>query len=127
MRKGDIYFIEFGKSKDSFSFGKNRSTLIFQTDKLNFAVEEEIYDYFLVMPLSTKKDIVTNEFRFPIKARDELKEDSFIIVNSICFLHKRYFKKKLTQLTESEIKNIEQILKNVFDMEETKLGIKAKF
>jgi len=98
MRKGDIYLVEFGKSKDSFSFGKNRPALIFQTDKLNFAVEENIYDYFLVMPLSTKKDIVTDEFRFLIKAKDDLKEDSFVVVNSICFLHKQHFKKNLHSL-----------------------------
>ena len=117
MRKGDIYLVEFGKSKDSFSFGKNRPALIFQTDKLNFAVEEGIYDYFLVMPLSTKRDIVTDEFRFFIKARDGLKEDSFIVVNSICFLHKRYFKRKLTKLDDLEMQEIEKILQNVFDIQ----------
>ncbi len=116
MRKGDIYLVEFGRSKDSFSFGKNRPALIFQTDKLNFAVKEGIYDYFLVMPLSTKKDIVTDEFRLLIKARDGLKEDSFIVVNSICFLHKRYLKKRLAKLDEFEIESVEKILRNVFDI-----------
>ena len=42
MLKGDIYLVDFGKSKDSFSFGKNRPAIIFQTDKLNYAVNEEI-------------------------------------------------------------------------------------
>ena len=61
MIKGDIYLVDFGRSKDSFSFGKKRPALIFQTDKLNYAVEEGLYDYFLVIPLSTKDDILTND------------------------------------------------------------------
>jgi len=120
MKKGDIYLVEFGKSRDSFEFGKSRPVVIFQTDKLNLAVKEEIYNYFLVIPLSTKDDIVTQEFRLPIKARDSLKQDSFVVCNSICFLHKKYFKQKLTILNEDEVINIENILKNVFDFKENK-------
>ena len=116
MRKGDIYLVEFGKSRDSFEFGKSRPVVIFQTDKLNFAVEEDIYDYFLVIPLSTKEDILTDEFRLPIDARDGLKKDSFVVCNSICFLHKKYFKQKLSSLNEDEIDEVETIFKNVFDM-----------
>ncbi len=116
MRKGDIYLVEFGKSRDSFEFGKSRPVVIFQTDKLNFAAEENIYDYFLVIPLSTKKDILTDEFRLHLKARDDLKQDSFLVCNSVCFLHKKYFKQKLSALEENEISEVENILKNVFDM-----------
>ena len=118
MRKGDIYLVEFGKSRDTFEFGKSRPVVIFQTDKLNLSVEEDMYDYFLVIPLSTKKDILTEEFRLKIEARDELKQNSFAVCNSICFLHKKYFKQKLSSLNENEIDEIENIFKNVFDMRE---------
>jgi mRNA-degrading endonuclease toxin of MazEF toxin-antitoxin module len=116
MLKGDIYLVDFGKSKDSFSFGKNRPAIIFQTNKLNYAVEEKIYDYFLVIPLSTKNDIVTDEFRVKIKKRDYLQEDSFAVVNSICFLHKKYLQTKLATLDDDEIVQIEKIIKTVFDI-----------
>jgi len=114
--KGDIYLVNFGKSRDSFSFGKSRPAIIFQTDKLNFAVKEGIYNYFLVIPLSSKDDIVTSDFRYKITKREKLKDDSFAVVNSICFLHKKFFKEKLSKLTDDEIKDIESILKDVFDM-----------
>ena len=117
MLKGDIYLVDFGKSKDSFSFGKIRPVIIYQTDKLNYAVDEDIYDYFIVIPLSTQNDIVTKEFRINIKARDGLKEDSFAVVNSLCFLHKKYLKQKLSSLTQSEIIQIDNALKNLFDMD----------
>ena len=117
MLKGDIYLVDFGKSKDSFSFGKTRPAIIYQTNKLNYAVSEDIYDYFIVIPLSTKNDIVTDEFRIKIKARDKLENDSFAVVNSLCFLHKKYLKQKLSTLTQSEILQIGSALKNLFDMD----------
>ncbi len=116
MLKGDIYLVDFGRSKDSFSFGKSRPAIIMQTDKLNYAVKEGIYDYFLVIALSTKNDIVTSDFRVKIPLREELKEDSYVVVNSICFLHKKYLKKRLATLNDEEIKKIEDIIKEVFDI-----------
>ena len=116
MLKGDIYIVDFGKSKDSFSFGKNRPAIIFQTNKLNYAVKEGIYNYFLVIPLSTKNDIVTSDFRVKITKRDNLKQDSFAVVNSICFLDKKFLKEKVATLTDKEIIEIENILRDVFDI-----------
>lgn len=117
MRRGDICLVEFGKSKNSFEFGKNRPVLIMQTDKLNFAVNEDIYDYFLVIPLSTKDDIVTQEFRYEIKSRDSLEKDSFIVCNSICFLHKRYLKSKLASISDKELKEVGNIVKEVLEID----------
>ena len=116
MLKGDIYLADFGKSKDSFSFGKKCPVIIFQTDKLNYAVSENIYDYFLVIPLSTQNDILTEEFRVKISKRDNLKEDSFAVVNSMCFLNKKYMKEKLASLKDEEIIQIEETIKMVFDL-----------
>jgi mRNA-degrading endonuclease toxin of MazEF toxin-antitoxin module len=116
MKKGDICLVEFGKSRDTFEFGKERPAVIFQTDKLNFAVKEGIYDYFLVIPLSTKGDIVTEDFRLKILKREKLENDSYVVCNSICFLHQKYIKVKLATLTDKEISNIENMLKDVFDL-----------
>ena len=116
MTKGDIYLADFGKSKNSFEFGKKRPVLIFQTDKLNMAVEAGIYDYFLVIPLSTKGDIVTEEFRYPITKREMLQQESFAVCNSICFLPKKALKNKIGSLNAKECVEVETILKNLFDM-----------
>jgi len=118
MIKGDIYLADLGRSKNSFEFGKKRPVLIFQTDKLNLAVKEGIYDYFLVIPLSTKNDIVTDEFRYKISKREMLKEESYAVCNSICFLPKDTLKNKIASLDGKECLKIESILKNLFDMVE---------
>lgn len=116
MKRGDVYLVDFGKSKESFSFGKKRPVIIYQTDKLNYAVAEEIYDYFLVIPLSTQSDILTDEFRVRIAARDALDRASYAVVNSLCFLHKDSFHQKLTHITEEEDAEIKRALMDVFDL-----------
>ncbi len=116
MIKGDIYLANFGNSKNSFEFGKKRPVLIFQTDKLNLAVQEGIYDFFLVIPLSTKKDIVTDEFRYEISKREMLKEESYAVCNSICFLPKAALQEKIGSLNAKECLQVELILRNLFDM-----------
>ena len=115
MRKGEIYIVDFGKSKDSFSFGKVRPVIVFQTNKLNFAIEQEIYDYVLVIPLSTQDDIATSDFRVKIAKKENLKQDSYAVTNSICFLHKKSFKEKIATLNDKEILEIENTLKKLFD------------
>jgi mRNA-degrading endonuclease toxin of MazEF toxin-antitoxin module len=116
MIKGDIFLADFGKSKNSFEFGKKRPVLIFQTDKLNLAVQEGIYNFFLVIPLSTKKDIVTNEFRYKISKREMLQEESYAVCNSICFLPREALREKVGSLNAKECLQVESILKNLFDM-----------
>jgi len=116
MKKGEIYLADFGKSKDSFSFGKKRPVIVFQTDKLNFAIDEGIYNYVLVIPLSTQNDIVTEEFRCAISPREQLHQKSFAVCNSLCFLRKEMLFKKLAVLDKKEILEIEKVLKNLFDM-----------
>jgi len=116
MLRGDIYLVDFGKSKQSFAFGKKRPALIIQTNKLNFAVEENIYDYFLVAPLSTQQDIVSEEFRIEIQPQDGLTLKSYVVTNSICFLHKRFFEKKLTTLDSKSMEKVSQALKEVLEL-----------
>lgn len=114
--RGEIYLADFGGSRKSFEFGKKRPVLIFQTDKLNLAVQEGLYDYFLVIPLSTKNDILTEEFRYPVSPRDKLDRESFAVCNSLCFLPKTALKEKLGSLKADECVEIEAILRDLFDM-----------
>lgn len=119
IRKGDIYLADFGKSRDSFAFGKKRPVLIFQTDKLNFAIKEDIYRHVIVIPLSTKEDKLTEEFRYKITKREMLKEDSFAVCNALCFLNTKYLLHKIASLDDEEIKEIASILLDVLDISNT--------
>lgn len=115
MRQGDIVLVDFGKSRDSFSFGKKRPAIIIQTDKLNFAVKEGLYTYYIVIPLSTKEDLLTQEFRVFISKREGLQKDSFAVCNSICFLSTRYIGPKIATLSDEELVKIKEVIKEVLD------------
>ncbi len=119
IRKGDIYLADFGKSRDSFAFGKKRPVLIFQTDKLNFAIKESIYSHVIVIPISTKEDKLTEEFRYKITKRDMLEEDSFVVCNALCFLDTKYLLRKIASLDDEEIEDIASILLDVLDISNT--------
>jgi len=116
VKKGDICLVDFGKSRNSFDFEKKRPAIIFQTNLLNNAVINGFYNYFLVIPLSTKEDLLTQKFRLKISAREELNIDSFAVINSICFLDKVYISKKIASLKEDEILKIEKLILEVFDI-----------
>lgn len=119
IRKGDIYLADFGKSRDSFAFGKKRPVLVFQTDKLNFAIKEGIYRHIIVIPISTKEDKLTEEFRYKITKRDMLQEDSFAVCNALCFLDVKYLLHKIASLDDREIEAIESMLLEVLDISDT--------
>ncbi|WP_456428273.1 type II toxin-antitoxin system PemK/MazF family toxin [Nitratifractor sp.] len=117
IRRGEIYLADFGKSRDSFAFGKMRPVLVLQSDKLNFAIKEGIYRHLLVVPLSTQNDIVTEEFRYPIARRDALEADSFAVCNALCFLDVKYLKRRVATLNDEEMEAIGQIVKAVCAIE----------
>ena len=116
MKKGDICLADLGKSKNSFEFGKKRPVLIFQTNKLNLAVDEGIYAHYLVIPLSTKNDIVTKEFRYKITAREKLQQESYAVCNSLCFLSAASLGEKLGALSDDECREISLLIKDVLDI-----------
>ena len=116
IKKGDIYLADFGNSRDSFAFGKKRPVLIVQTDKLNFAIKEGIYRYVLVIPLSTKTDILTEEFRFKITRREMLRQDSYAVCNAVCFLNVKYLLHKVGSVSVQEMHAIETMLLEVLDI-----------
>ena len=80
------------------------------------AVEAGIYNYFLVIPLSTKNDIVSEEFRYKISKREMLQQESFAVCNSICFLPQDALQEKIGSLSAKECHDVEVILQNLFDM-----------
>ena len=116
IKKGDIFLADFGKSRDGFAFGKKRPVIVFQTNKLNYTIKEEIYHHVLVIPLSTKQDTLTEEFRLFLPKREGLHQDCYAVCNSLCFLNKNYLTTKLSTLTDAEMAHIETILLNLFDI-----------
>ena len=103
IRQGEVYLVNFAKKYHS-EFGKIRPAVVLQNNFLNRAIEQKKYKSILVVPLSTSS--IDDNFNLPIKARDNLQQDSECVANWICTLDIDRFlfeKGVLTVLTESEL------------------------
>jgi len=108
ISQGDIYLVNFGKKYNS-EIGKIRPAVVVQNNFFNRALKDKIYHQVLVVPLSTLP--IKDDYRLAIKARDRLKEDSYIISNWICtldFEHILLDKGLITKLIKDEL----ELLKN---------------
>ncbi len=107
LNRGDIVVVNLYPKKGD-EVGKIRPAVIISGDD-----ENAILDTVILMPLST--DLIENmtPYRVRIKSRENLKEDSDILVNQIRTLSKIRIKEKIGKLTNDEyIKVIENLCKN---------------
>ncbi len=108
IRQGEIYLANFGKKYNS-ELGKIRPAVVMQNNFLNKILPKAKHKSVLLIPL-TSDDVIT-EYKIKISKRDNLKKDSFIIVNWICTLdleHLLVDKGCLATLTKEEFKNLKE-------------------
>jgi len=111
IHKGDIWYSNLNPSGS----GKIRPVVIWQNDLLNRAVTLGIYHNIIVMPLSSR--LYGGAYRYRIEARDNLPKTSEIVCNAIGLIgSNRILAKRqlITKLNSKEIKDITQILKDIF-------------
>lgn len=121
IKKGEIYLANLGNIKKE-DIGKIRPVLIFQNNLLNRMLSETTFNDVIVIPLSSQ--IVKNDFSYIINKRDRLQKDSTILCNAIKMINAKRLKTDkgyLTKLNKNEIKNIENILYELFDCNITHL------
>ena len=112
FKRGEVYF---AKLTDS---AKIRPFLIYQNDYLNQACYEDIYHSIVVLPLSGQ--ILKGDYRFFIAKRDNMSKDSEVVCNAIGIISTGkviYSKGLVTKLSDEEMKQVDEIVKQV-------LGIK---
>lgn len=104
LNKGDIVIVNLYPKKGD-EVGKIRPAVIISGDD-----ENSILDTVILMPLST--DIIDNmePYRVRIKKRDDLKEDSDILINQIRTLSKVRIKNKIAKISNEEFDLIIQAL-----------------
>ena len=99
-KRGDIITVNLNPKK-GHEVGKIRPAVIISNDD-----ENEILDTVILMPLST--DLIDNmePYRMRILKRDNLKEDSDVLINQIRTLSKLRIKEKIGSITDNEYENI---------------------
>jgi len=107
--RGEIWLINFNPVKKSNEIGKIRPALILQNDELN----KGGYPTAIVMPITTQLIDDAKPLRFRINKKDNLEQDSDILIAHIRSVDNTRFIQKLTTLTKNEIQEIKSLLDEV--------------
>ncbi len=107
LNRGDIVIVNLYPKKGD-EVGKIRPAVIISGDD-----ENSILDTVILLPLSTDLIDDMEPYRMRISARDNLKQDSDILINQIRTLSKTRIKDKIAKLTDDEYNQvIENLCKN---------------
>ncbi len=104
FKRGDIVTVNLNPKK-GHEVGKIRPAVIISNDD-----ENEILDTVILMPLSTDLIDDMEPYRMRITQRDNLKQDSDVLINQVRTLSKLRIKEKIAAITDEEYKNIIQNL-----------------
>lgn len=96
FKRGDIVTVNLNPKK-GHEVGKIRPAVIISSDD-----ENDILDTVILMPLSTDLVEDMEPYRMRILKRDNLKQDSDIIINQIRALSKQRIGEKIAELTDDE-------------------------
>jgi len=107
-KRGDIVTINFNQKK-GHKVRKIRPALIISADE-----ENEILDTIIVMPLSTKLIDDIKPYRVRITNRENLKNDSDILINHIRTISKDKAGQIIAKIGESEYQEVIKALCNNF-------------
>jgi mRNA interferase MazF len=99
-KRGDIITVNLNPKK-GHEVGKIRPAVIISNND-----ENEILDTVILMPLST--DLIDNiePYRMRLDQRDNLKQDSDVLINQVRTLSKLRIKEKIATITDNEYENI---------------------
>jgi mRNA interferase MazF len=107
LNRGDIVIVNLYPKKGD-EVGKIRPAVIISGDD-----ENSILDTVILLPLSTDLIVDMFPYRMRIKSRDDLKQDSDILINQIRTLSKIRIKEKIAKLSNDEYNLvIEALCKN---------------
>ena len=104
LHRGDICLVNFNPAKGG-EIGKLRPAVI-----LSDFNDNKILDTVIVIPLSTVIVDNATPYRYRIKQRDNLRQDSDLCIYEIRSLSKTRIKEKISKLKDNEIKTLQNYL-----------------
>ena len=107
--RGDIYIANLNPAKKKNETGKIRPVLIYQNDELN----KSDYPTTIVLPLSTHLIDDAQPLRYRITKRDNLKEDSDIVLTQIRAIDNDRLIEKIATISDSELKDIKKLFDEI--------------
>jgi len=107
--QGEIWLVNLNPARKNNEMGKIRPVLVYQNNELNI----NDYPTTIVIPLSTSLIDNAEPIRYRIKKRDNLKEDSDIVISQIRSIDNSRFIKKLAKLQKNELLKIKKLFEEI--------------
>ena len=107
--RGEIWLINLNPSKKSNEMGKVRPALVYQNNELN----HNDYPTTIIIPLSTSLIDDAKPIRYRITKRNDLAEDSDLVLTQIRAIDDDRFIKKLTVLSTKEMATIKKLFDEI--------------
>ncbi|MDD3342367.1 MAG: type II toxin-antitoxin system PemK/MazF family toxin [Sulfurospirillaceae bacterium] len=107
--RGEIWLVNLNPTKRNNEMGKVRPVVVYQNDELNHSD----YPTTIILPLSTSLIEDAEPIRMRIQKRDDLEQDSDVVITQIRSIDNDRFMKKLGSLTSDELKKIKELLDEV--------------
>ncbi len=111
VSRGDIWLINLNPIKKNNEVGKIRPALVLQNDDLNRGE----YPTTIILPLTTALIDDAEPLRYRVSARENLKENSDILIAHIRSVDNARFVEKLGSLSADEIKKVKELLDEVLN------------
>ena len=111
LYKGDIWLVNLNPIKKNNEMGKVRPAVVFQNNILN----RSEYPTTIVIPISSSLIDDAEPIRMRVLKRDDLKEDSDIVVSQIRAVDNSRFIKKIGSLSPKELAKLKKLLDEIID------------
>lgn len=112
MKRGEVWTANLNPQRGR-GVGKIRPVVILQAD----ALTEAAMDTIVIIPITTQLWSSAHSLRLPIPARDQLKRDSYVMIEKLTALDRdRIGDGPLTTLTSEEMARVERSLLVVLGM-----------
>ena len=109
VSRGEIWLVNLNPTKKSNEMGKVRPVLVYQNDELNLSD----YPTTIIIPLSTSLVDDAEPIRMRIEKRENLKEDSDLVITQIRAIDKERFIQKLGSLSSQELSKVKGLLDEI--------------
>jgi len=106
---GEIWLVNLNPIKKKNEMGKVRPVLVYQNDELNHSD----YPTTIVIPLSTHIIDDAQPIRYRINKKDNLEEDSDIVITQIRAIDNDRFIKKLTTLSNKYMQKVKELFDEI--------------
>lgn len=107
--RGDIWLVNLNPIKKNNEMGKIRPAVIYQNDELN----HNDYPTTIIIPLSTALIDDAEPIRMRISKRDNLKQDSDIVITQIRAIDNDRFVEKVASLDTKELEKLKSLFEEI--------------